>query len=98
MKEFKDKVAVVTGAASGIGRGMAETFIATGMKVVLSDIETQALEETTRSLRAAGADVHAVRADVSKPEQVDDLAEALSASTGKNTVQQRRNYAGGSTG
>jgi NADP-dependent 3-hydroxy acid dehydrogenase YdfG len=48
MKEFKDKVAVVTGAASGIGRGMAETFTAAGMEVVLSDIETQALEETTR--------------------------------------------------
>jgi len=74
MKEFKDKVAVVTGAASGIGRGMAETFTAAGMKVVLCDIETQALEETTRSLRAVGADVHAVRTDVSKPDQVDDLA------------------------
>jgi NAD(P)-dependent dehydrogenase (short-subunit alcohol dehydrogenase family) len=39
MEEFQDKVAVVTGAASGIGRGMAETFAAAGMKVVLSDIE-----------------------------------------------------------
>ena len=51
MNEFKGKVAVVTGAASGIGRGIAETFTAAGMNVVLSDIETQALEETTRSLR-----------------------------------------------
>jgi NADP-dependent 3-hydroxy acid dehydrogenase YdfG len=50
MKEFKDNVAVVTGAASGIGRAMAEAFAAAGMKVVLSDIEIQALEETTRSL------------------------------------------------
>jgi len=74
MKDFKDRVAVVTGAASGIGRGMAETFVAAGMKVVLSDIETQVLEATTNSLRAAGADVHAVPTDVSKPDQVDDLA------------------------
>ena len=74
MKDFKDKVAVVTGAASGIGRGMAETFVAAGMKVVLSDIESGALEKTTDCLRDAGADVHAVHTDVSKPEQVDELA------------------------
>lgn len=74
MKDVKDKVAVVTGAASGIGRGMAETFVAAGMKVVLSDIESDALDQTIRSLRDAGADVHAVRTDVSKPEQVDELA------------------------
>jgi NAD(P)-dependent dehydrogenase (short-subunit alcohol dehydrogenase family) len=74
VKEFKGRVAVVTGAASGIGRGMAETFVAAGMKVVLSDIEAPALEETTSALRAAGGDVHAVRTDVSKPDQVDDLA------------------------
>jgi NAD(P)-dependent dehydrogenase (short-subunit alcohol dehydrogenase family) len=74
MKDFTDKVAVVTGAASGIGRGMAETFIAAGMKVVLSDIEKPALEKTARALTDAGADVHPVVTDVSKPEQVDDLA------------------------
>src|SRR5260221_12595005 len=74
MRDFKDKVAVVTGAASGIGRGMAETFIAAGMKVVLSDVEAPALAETTRSLLAAGADVHAVLTDVSKADQVEDLA------------------------
>jgi NAD(P)-dependent dehydrogenase (short-subunit alcohol dehydrogenase family) len=74
MKDFKDKVAVVTGAASGIGRGMAETFVAAGMKVVLSDIDQWPLEETTRRLLAAGADVHAVLTDVSKADQVDNLA------------------------
>ena len=74
MKDVKDKVAVVTGAASGIGRGMAETFVAAGMKVVLSDIESGALEATTRALRDAGADVHAVHTDVSRAEQVEELA------------------------
>ena len=74
MKEVKNKVALITGAASGIGRALAETFIAAGMKVVLSDIDERALLETTQSFRAAGADVHSVLTDVSKPEQVDDLA------------------------
>jgi NAD(P)-dependent dehydrogenase (short-subunit alcohol dehydrogenase family) len=74
MKDFKDKVAVVTGAARGIGRGMVETFAAAGMKVVLSDIEHSALEIATRSLAAAGADVYAIQADVSKADQVEELA------------------------
>ena len=74
MKDVKNKIAVVTGAASGIGRGMAEAFVAAGMKVVLADIEQAALEETARSLLAAGADVHSVVTDVSKADQVENLA------------------------
>ena len=74
MREVQGKVAVVTGAASGIGRGMAEAFAAAGMRLVLGDIEERALEETARALRAAGADVRAVRTDVSKQEDLDALA------------------------
>jgi NAD(P)-dependent dehydrogenase (short-subunit alcohol dehydrogenase family) len=75
MKECAGRVAVVTGAASGIGRGMAEAFVAAGMKVVLSDVEEPALEETRGALAAAGGDVHAVRTDVSRQEDVDALAQ-----------------------
>lgn len=75
MKELRGKVAVVTGAASGIGLGLAESFVAAGMKVVLSDIEEAALTRATSTLRSAGADVTAVVTDVSKPEQVKALAE-----------------------
>ena len=59
MKDVQGKVAVVTGAASGIGRGMCETFVQAGMRVVLSDVEEKALALTTGALRDAGADVHA---------------------------------------
>lgn len=96
MKDVKGKVAVVTGAASGIGRGMAQSFAAAGMKLVLSDIETDALEATARSLRDAGAEVLAVRTDVSKAEQVDALAQQTLSNYG--AVHVLCNNAGIATG
>jgi NAD(P)-dependent dehydrogenase (short-subunit alcohol dehydrogenase family) len=74
MKEFKDKVAVVTGAASGIGRGIAERCAQEGMRVVLADIEEAALAQTEQALKAGGAAVLAVRTDVSKAGDVEALA------------------------
>jgi NAD(P)-dependent dehydrogenase (short-subunit alcohol dehydrogenase family) len=74
MREVEGKVAVVTGAASGIGRGMAEAFLDAGMKVVLSDVEEPALAATVRALRDSGGDVHGVPADVAKRVQVERLA------------------------
>jgi NAD(P)-dependent dehydrogenase (short-subunit alcohol dehydrogenase family) len=74
MKTIEGRVAVVTGAASGIGRGLAETFVAAGMKVVLADVEEAPLAATTKALRDAGGDVHAIRTDVSKPDEVEALA------------------------
>jgi len=82
VKEFKDKVAVVTGAASGIGRAMAERFAAEGMKVVLADIEQGALAETEAELKARSAAVLAVPTDVSKGGDVEALAEKSIAAFG----------------
>jgi NAD(P)-dependent dehydrogenase (short-subunit alcohol dehydrogenase family) len=80
MKEFKDRVAVVTGAASGIGRGMAERFAREGMNVVLADVEEKALKQAEAEFREKGFDVVGVLTDVSKPEEVEKLAdEALNA-------------------
>lgn len=76
MKEFRDKVAVVTGAASGIGRGLAERFAAEGMRVVLADVEAGALETAESEMRESGADILTVRTDVSKAGDVQALAEA----------------------
>ena len=77
MKEFQGKVAVVTGAASGIGRGLAERCAQEGMKVVLADIEEQALMRASQELKAtggAGTQVLAVQTDVSKATDVEALA------------------------
>ena len=74
MKEFNGKVAVVTGAASGIGLAMAERFAAEGMNVVLSDVEAGALAQTEARMKAGGANVMAVRADVSKADDLQALA------------------------
>jgi NAD(P)-dependent dehydrogenase (short-subunit alcohol dehydrogenase family) len=80
MKEFKDKVAVITGAASGIGRGIAERCVREGMKVVLADIEEASLTRAETELKSAGGTVVGVRTDVSKRSDVELLArQALDA-------------------
>jgi len=75
MKEFQGKVAVITGAASGIGRALAEKSAQEGMKVVLADIEEQALMRISQELEAAGASVLSVQTDVSKAGDVEALAQ-----------------------
>jgi NAD(P)-dependent dehydrogenase (short-subunit alcohol dehydrogenase family) len=74
MKEFKGKVAVITGAASGIGRGIAERCVGQGMKVVLADIDEANLIKAETELKTAGGTVLGVRTDVSKRSDVELLA------------------------
>ena len=74
MQDFEGKVAVVTGAASGIGLGLAERFAREGMKVVLSDIDKGALDTAVQALRRQEHDVIGVVTDVARPEAVDELA------------------------
>jgi NAD(P)-dependent dehydrogenase (short-subunit alcohol dehydrogenase family) len=73
MESLQDKVAVVTGAASGIGRAVAEKAAAEGMKVVLADVEEVALKEATDQLTENGADAIAVVTDVADAGSVTDL-------------------------
>jgi NAD(P)-dependent dehydrogenase (short-subunit alcohol dehydrogenase family) len=74
MKEFKGKVAVITGGASGIGWGLAEKCCAEGMKVVIADVEESALKEAEKKLKARGAQVTGVLTDVSNLTEVEALA------------------------
>jgi NAD(P)-dependent dehydrogenase (short-subunit alcohol dehydrogenase family) len=74
MRHFRGRVAVVTGGASGIGYGLAERFAREGMKLVLADVESDALEVASQRLRASGAEVVTVRCDVSRAEEVETLA------------------------
>ncbi|HEX5530144.1 MAG TPA: SDR family NAD(P)-dependent oxidoreductase [Methylomirabilota bacterium] len=74
MKTFRDRVAVVTGAASGIGLALAGRLAAEGMKVVMADIEAAPLAAAAEGLRHQGAAVLATRVDVSSPDDVERLA------------------------
>jgi len=74
MQEFEGKVAVVTGAASGMGRAFAERFAQEGMRVVLADVEAPALEATVTEFRQREFDVIGIRANVSDQQSVEDLA------------------------
>lgn len=76
MELREGQVAVVTGAASGIGRAMARRFAADGLKVVLADVEKGALEAAADELREDGATVHARVTDVGDRAQVLALADA----------------------
>jgi NAD(P)-dependent dehydrogenase (short-subunit alcohol dehydrogenase family) len=74
MKEFQGRVAVITGAANGIGRALADRCAREGMKVVLAGINAINLARAEHELRASGATVLSVPADVSKADDVDALA------------------------
>ena len=75
MKELRDRVAVVTGGASGIGRAMARAFLREGMKVVIADVEEEAISSTLAEL--GDGEVVGVRTDVSDADSVESLAEEV---------------------
>lgn len=82
MDSLSGKIAVITGAASGIGRALAQRCAAEKMNVVLADIEEKALAECAAALQAQGATVLAVRTDVAKADEVETLAQRTLAAFG----------------
>ena len=83
MNEFRGKVAVVTGAASGIGQALAQRCAQEGMRVVLADVDEAGLAQLEAALKDGGAEAISVRADVSKREDVQALADKTLAAFGK---------------
>ena len=77
MHDFVGKVAVVTGAAGGIGLGMARAFADAGMRLVLADIDHNRLRVAVDALRSAGATAVGVPTDVADRASVDALAAAV---------------------
>jgi NAD(P)-dependent dehydrogenase (short-subunit alcohol dehydrogenase family) len=75
VKKFENKVAVITGAASGIGRALAQRCAQEKMKIVLADIEEKALLAAESELKADGAQVIAILTDIAKHEDVKALAQ-----------------------
>ena len=83
MKDLAGKTAFVTGAASGIGLGIATALAQAGLKVMLCDIEEAALARAVDGLKLSNADVHGVKADVSLKAELKAAAEATIARYGK---------------
>src|SRR5262245_39810243 len=83
MQDFAGKVAVITGAASGIGLGCARAFARAGMKVALCDLRAEPLKAAVANVRALGGEAIGIATDVSKKESVDAAAEQVVHAFGK---------------
>lgn len=82
MDSLRDRVAVVTGGGSGIGRALVDVFVREGARVVVADVDAAAAEETAAAVRARGGASLAVPTDVSELTQVQALADRAFAEFG----------------
>src|SRR5690606_19186922 len=76
MNKLQNKVSVVTGAGSGIGKAIALLFAAEGSKVVATDINRQRLDELEKEVRNAGGELTTVIADVANQQHIDQMIDA----------------------
>jgi NAD(P)-dependent dehydrogenase (short-subunit alcohol dehydrogenase family) len=83
MRDLAGKTAFVTGGASGIGLALGRAFVEAGMKVMLADVETDALADAVDGLREHRAEVRGVACDVTDPASLERAADASCAAFGK---------------
>jgi len=86
MKNLKDKIVVITGAASGIGLEMARAFATEGSKLALADINAAGLKEVKKEFESMGHPVYTQVVDVTKKEQVKDLCDKVYEKYGRTDV------------
>jgi NAD(P)-dependent dehydrogenase (short-subunit alcohol dehydrogenase family) len=98
MKDLTGQTAFVTGAASGIGLGIATALSQAGVKVMLCDIEEEALKRAVAELRRTNADVDGVVADVSLKAELQAAADATVARYGKVHILVNNAGVGGGNG
>lgn len=82
LEVLRGGVAVITGAGSGIGEGLAHATAAAGMRVVLADVAADRIERVAKEIRAGGGDAHPLPTDVSDPAALDRLAADVHARLG----------------
>ncbi|HZR89086.1 MAG TPA: SDR family NAD(P)-dependent oxidoreductase [Bradyrhizobium sp.] len=98
MKDLSGKTAFVTGAASGIGLGIATALSQAGVKVMLCDVEEEALAKAVAALKLTNADVDGVRADVSLKAELKAAADATVARYGRVHILVNNAGVGGGAG
>jgi NAD(P)-dependent dehydrogenase (short-subunit alcohol dehydrogenase family) len=82
MRQLRDRVAVVTGGAGGLGRALGRRFAQEGMQVVIADVQAGPLEATVNELRDEGLEITGVQTDVTKYDEVERLRDAALATYG----------------